>query len=79
MEGAGVNFLCRQHGFGLKVVDAGVDYDFPSGLDIIDLKVAHGTRNYLHGPAMTADEMGALPVSAVPRWCAVATPRAATC
>lgn len=55
--GAGVNFLCRQHGFGLKVVDAGVDYDFPSGLDIIDLKVAHGTRNYLHGPAMTADEM----------------------
>lgn len=26
----GVNFLCRQHGFSLKLVDAGVDYDFPS-------------------------------------------------
>ena len=25
----GVNFLCRQHGFSLKLVDAGVDYDFP--------------------------------------------------
>ena len=27
--GAGVNFLCRQHGFELKIVDAGVDYDLP--------------------------------------------------
>ena len=27
--GAGVNFLCRQHGFKLKIVDAGVDYDLP--------------------------------------------------
>ena len=27
--GAGVNFLCRQHGFTLKIVDAGVDYDLP--------------------------------------------------
>ena len=27
--GAGINFLCRQHGFTLKVVDAGVDYDLP--------------------------------------------------
>ena len=26
----GVNFLCRQHGFKLKVVDAGVDYDLPT-------------------------------------------------
>jgi nicotinate-nucleotide--dimethylbenzimidazole phosphoribosyltransferase len=28
--GAGVNFFCRQHGFELKIVDAGVDYDFPA-------------------------------------------------
>ena len=27
--GAGVNFLCRQHGFTLKIVDAGVDYNLP--------------------------------------------------
>ncbi|MCR5745655.1 MAG: nicotinate-nucleotide--dimethylbenzimidazole phosphoribosyltransferase [Bacteroidales bacterium] len=53
----GVNFLCRQHGFTLKVVDAGVDYDLPKDRGIIDLKVARGTRNFLHGPAMTPEQM----------------------
>ena len=53
----GVNFLCRQHGFTLKVVDAGVDYDLPCDRGIIDLKVGRGTRNFLHGPAMTCEEM----------------------
>ncbi|MDR0749588.1 MAG: nicotinate-nucleotide--dimethylbenzimidazole phosphoribosyltransferase [Tannerellaceae bacterium] len=55
--GAGVCFLARQHGFGLKVVDAGVDYDFPPGLGIIHRKIRKGTRNFLHEAAMTADEM----------------------
>ena len=27
--GAGINFLCRQHGFRLEIIDAGVDYDLP--------------------------------------------------
>lgn len=53
----GVNFLCRQHGFTLKVVDAGVDYDLPRDRGIIDLKVGRGTRNFLYGPAMTESEM----------------------
>ena len=53
----GVNFLCRQHGFTLKVVDAGVDFDLPRDRGIIDLKVARGTRNFLHGPAMSEAEM----------------------
>ncbi|MBR7026992.1 MAG: nicotinate-nucleotide--dimethylbenzimidazole phosphoribosyltransferase [Bacteroidales bacterium] len=53
----GVNFLCRQHGFALKVVDAGVDFDLPRDRGIIDLKVGRGTRNFLHGPAMTQAEM----------------------
>lgn len=56
-SGGGVNFLCRQHGFMLKVIDAGVDYDFPPGLGIIDRKVRKGTRNYLHEAAMTREEM----------------------
>lgn len=55
--GGGVNFLCRQHGFALKVVDAGVDYDFPPALGIIDKKIRKGTRNYLHEAAMTSEEM----------------------
>lgn len=57
--GAGVNFLARQHGFKLKVVDSGVDYDFsnhPQYNEIIDLKIARGTRNYLHEAAMSAEE-----------------------
>ena len=53
----GVNFLCRQHGFTLKVVDAGVDYDLPRDRGIIDLKVGRGTRSFLYGPAMTESEM----------------------
>ena len=53
----GVNFLCRQQGFTLKVVHAGVDFDLPRDRGIIDLKVGRGTRNFLHGPAMTAAEM----------------------
>lgn len=56
-NGGGVNFLCRQHGFTLRVIDAGVDYDFPPELGIIDQKVRKGTRNYLHEAAMTREEM----------------------
>ncbi|WP_289686225.1 nicotinate-nucleotide--dimethylbenzimidazole phosphoribosyltransferase, partial [Paramuribaculum intestinale] len=55
--GAGINFLCRQHGFRLVLVDAGVDYDIPAGHGIIDRKVGRSTRNFLHGPAMTHDEL----------------------
>lgn len=55
--GAGINFLCEQHGFKLVLVDAGVDYDIPAGCGIIDMKVGRGTRNFLHGPAMTIGEL----------------------
>ncbi|WP_455591093.1 nicotinate-nucleotide--dimethylbenzimidazole phosphoribosyltransferase [Bacteroides sp.] len=55
--GAGINFLCRQHGFTLKIVDSGVDFDFPAGKGIIDMKVRKSTRNYLHEAAMTREEM----------------------
>lgn len=53
----GVNFLCRQHGFKLKVVDAGVDYDLPTDRGIYPYKIRKGTRNFLHEPAMTEEEM----------------------
>lgn len=54
---AGVNFFCRQHHFTLKIVDAGVDYDFPETCGIINRKIRKGTRNYLHEAAMTSEEM----------------------
>ena len=54
--GAGVNFLCRQHGFELKIVDAGVDYDLPYEKGIINMKVRKSSRNYLYEAAMTEEE-----------------------
>ena len=64
--GGGVNMFCRQHGFKLRIVDVGVDYDFvehfsnpsplTSHLSIIDRKIAHGTKNFLYEPAMSEDE-----------------------
>ncbi|MDR1161145.1 MAG: nicotinate-nucleotide--dimethylbenzimidazole phosphoribosyltransferase [Tannerellaceae bacterium] len=55
--GAGVCFLARQHGFQLKVVDAGIDHDFPPEPRLINRKIRKGTRNFLHEPAMTIREM----------------------
>ena len=54
--GGGVNMFCRQHGFHLRIVDVGVDYDLTHVEGILDKKVARGTRNFLHEPAMTAEE-----------------------
>lgn len=55
--GGGVNLFCRQHHFQLKIIDAGVDYDFPENIGIINHKIRKGTSNYLKGPAMTVEEM----------------------
>ena len=55
--GAGINFLSRQHGFDLRIVDAGVNHDFDHDSPIINKKIRKSTRNYLHEAAMTQDEM----------------------
>jgi nicotinate-nucleotide--dimethylbenzimidazole phosphoribosyltransferase len=55
--GAGINFLARQHHFDLKIVDAGVNFDFKKDDPIIDKKIRKSTRNYLHEAAMTNEEM----------------------
>ena len=64
--GGGVNMFCRQHGFKLRILDVGVDYDFSEHrshlspltphLSIIDRKIARGTKNFLYEPAMSEDE-----------------------
>lgn len=54
--GGGVNMFCRQHGFKLRIVDVGVDYDLSGIPGIIDCKIARGTKNFLYEPAMTEDE-----------------------
>lgn len=55
--GAGVCYLARQHGFEIKIVDGGVDYDFPENPRIINRKIRKGTRNFLYEAAMTYEEM----------------------
>lgn len=55
--GSGVCFLARQHGFGMKIVDGGVDYDFPPLPGLINKKIRKGTRNFLKEPALTQEEM----------------------
>jgi nicotinate-nucleotide--dimethylbenzimidazole phosphoribosyltransferase len=50
--GAAINVFCRQNGMDLKVVDAGVDYDFPADMPIVHAKIARGTNNILKTPAM---------------------------
>ena len=54
--GGGVNMFCRQHGFHLRIVDVGVDYDLSNVPGIIDRKIARGTRNFLYEPAMSEEE-----------------------
>jgi nicotinate-nucleotide--dimethylbenzimidazole phosphoribosyltransferase len=54
--GGGVNMFCRQHGFKLRIVDVGVDYDLSAVPGIIDRKIARGTKNFLYEPAMTEEE-----------------------
>jgi len=54
--GGGVNMFCRQHGFKLRIVDVGVDYDLSKVDGIINRKIAHGTKNFLYEPAMTEEE-----------------------
>ena len=54
--GGGVNMFCRQHGFHLRIVDVGVDYDLSQIPGIINRKIARGTKNFLYEPAMSEAE-----------------------
>ncbi|MGB7815365.1 MAG: nicotinate-nucleotide--dimethylbenzimidazole phosphoribosyltransferase [Methylotenera sp.] len=56
--GAGINVFAKQNNMQLRIVDAGVNYQFEAHPDLIDAKIAiensqSGTRNFLHEPAMT--------------------------
>ncbi|MCG8697532.1 MAG: nicotinate-nucleotide--dimethylbenzimidazole phosphoribosyltransferase [Bacteroidales bacterium] len=53
--GAAINVFCRQTDIKLKVVDAGVDYDFDSSLPLIHAKITHGTKNIMQEPAMSME------------------------
>lgn len=54
--GAAINAFCEQNKIDIEIVDAGVNHDFEKHLKLRGAKINHGTRNYLHEPAMTVDE-----------------------
>jgi nicotinate-nucleotide--dimethylbenzimidazole phosphoribosyltransferase len=54
--GAAINVLARLHQAGLHVIDVGVDADFDSP-SLLAYKVRRGSRNMLHEPAMSDEEL----------------------
>lgn len=54
--GAGVNVLASHVGAEVRVVDIGVAHEFGPLPGLLHRKVAHGTRNFLHEPAMTREQ-----------------------
>jgi len=51
--GAAINVFARQHGFALRVVDAGVAAELADHPQLIKRKIAPGTRNICDAPAMS--------------------------
>jgi nicotinate-nucleotide--dimethylbenzimidazole phosphoribosyltransferase len=56
--GAAINVFARQHGLSLKVVDAGVNYEFAADTpDLHQAKVAAGSQNFRYQPALTIQQL----------------------
>ena len=55
--GAAINVLARQNGLALRVVDAGVAAELPEHPMLLARKVRAGTRNAIHEPALTPEEV----------------------
>jgi len=57
--GAAINALARQADAEVLVVDLGVAGSLPKhNKGLLRAKVAEGTKNFIHGPAMTAEQCG---------------------
>ncbi len=54
--GAAINVFCRQQGIIVKVVDAGVNFDFSLDLNLIHAKISKGTQSFLTEKAMTPQQ-----------------------
>ena len=54
--GAAINLFARGGGLALQVIDAGVNHSFAPHPDLIDSKIAHGTRNFAREAAMSGEE-----------------------
>ncbi|MBI1835844.1 MAG: nicotinate-nucleotide--dimethylbenzimidazole phosphoribosyltransferase [Flavobacteriia bacterium] len=54
--GAAINVFANQNKISLKIIDAGVNYNFGNIEGLIDSKIDMGTSNYLQTKAMTTEQ-----------------------
>jgi nicotinate-nucleotide--dimethylbenzimidazole phosphoribosyltransferase len=54
--GAAISVFAKQHKLKLLIVDSGVNADLDDHADLIKVKIAKGTQNYLQLPAMTTEQ-----------------------
>jgi nicotinate-nucleotide--dimethylbenzimidazole phosphoribosyltransferase len=55
-EGAAINVFSKQNGIDIRIVDAGVNYDFDKSSGVLNAKIAYGTKSYLHEAAMSEEQ-----------------------
>ncbi len=51
--GAAINVFSKTNGLNLEIIDAGVNHTFPKDSNIVNAKMAFGTKNYQYEPAMS--------------------------
>ena len=56
-EGAAINVFCKLNDIALKVIDAGVNFDFEQYPNLINAKIAKGTKSFLNDNAITKEEL----------------------
>ncbi|MBP2832966.1 nicotinate-nucleotide--dimethylbenzimidazole phosphoribosyltransferase [Aquimarina sp. U1-2] len=57
--GAAINIFCKQNNIDLQIIDAGVNHDFGNIAELHSAKIAFGTKNYQHEPAMSLEQCDA--------------------
>lgn len=55
--GAAINVFSKQNNINLKIVDAGVNFDFEPNENLITAKIGYGSKSYLAGNAITENEL----------------------
>lgn len=55
--GAAINVFCRQNNIALKIIDAGVNFDFEVNNQLVDAKIERGTKSFLTDQAMSLDQL----------------------
>ena len=54
---AAINVFCNQNQIELSIVDAGVNYDFPTNTKLINNKIDKGTQSFLNNAAMSISQL----------------------